>query len=295
MKNKEDNLKKNIGYLKCAYGETNLDLALAIGIKSPNTISNYIKASRYPEKEIREKIARHYRITEAELMYSDFSGLKFNWDLFGDAKKMNEISSILYPIVCTETALQDFYFKKGYNAQMRAVDAMKNGKAYSEADSDISINAYIKSYEKNESPESVVNLLWWYLLIENTINNQSLMEGVKSLNEKNIKNKDLLKIYHLEDCSEDFESNILDEIEENSMEELDEAIMELLKELKQNIEYVPLADYYIALRYITGGVNNDQTPAMNKSVGEEMMLILVRLENEYAIRYLQLGRNNLNK
>lgn len=295
MEKRKDNLLNNIGYLMNAYNETQMDVAYSIGLNSPNSISNYLKGTRYPKKEIREKIARHYRITEEELMYSDFSGLDFDMDQITDIEKMKEMSLTLYPIVCTEKALNDSLFKAGYNAHFRAVDAMKNGKEYSQEDYNICINSYAESYDKNSIPESLANILWWYLIIEMANKKQKLLEGVKALNQKEIKNKEFLKTYHLQDCSEDLESDMFEVDQEDDLRELDEAIIELIKELKQYIGFVPLADYYIALRYISECVSNDLTDAMNKSIGEEMMLILVRLGNEYAIKYLEAGKNNLKK
>ena len=295
MEKRKDNLINNIGYLMNAYKETQMDLAYSIGLNSPNSISNYLNGTRYPKKEIREKIARHYHITEEKLMYSDFVGLDFDVDQLTDAERMKEMSLILYPIVCTEKALEDSYFKTGYEAHMRAIDAMKNGKEYSEEDYDICINSYAESYDKNSTPESIANILWWYLIIEMANKKQKLLEGVKALNQKKIKNKEFLKIYHLEDCSEDLETDMLETDDKGDLRELDETIINLIKELKQYIDFSPLADYYIALRYVSECVFNDLTEAMNKSIGEEMMSVLVRLGNEYAIKYLEVGRNNQKK
>ncbi len=124
MEKRKDNLINNIGYLMNAYKETQIDLAYSIGLNSSNSISNYLNGTRYPKNEIREKIARHYHITEEEFMYSDFSGLEFDMDQITDAEKMKEMFLILYPIVCNENALVDSFFKAGYDAHMRAVDAM---------------------------------------------------------------------------------------------------------------------------------------------------------------------------
>lgn len=81
-------LGKNIKYLRTAYGETQLDLALAVGLDSPNAIANYENGGRTPKPDIRKKIAIHYRITEDELIHSDFSGLKVPTNLLNDKEKI---------------------------------------------------------------------------------------------------------------------------------------------------------------------------------------------------------------
>lgn len=64
---KENKVGDNIYYLRNAYGETQMELAYAIGLNSPNSISNYEKGYSHPKREILRKISEHYRITEEEL------------------------------------------------------------------------------------------------------------------------------------------------------------------------------------------------------------------------------------
>ena len=73
----KDQLAKNIQSLRTAYGETQLELALSIGIESPNAIANYEKGARSPKLEIRKKMALHFRITEDELLHADFFKFSF--------------------------------------------------------------------------------------------------------------------------------------------------------------------------------------------------------------------------
>ncbi|MGL5354760.1 MAG: helix-turn-helix domain-containing protein, partial [Clostridium sp.] len=113
MVNVRNQLEKNIKYLRTAYGESQLDLALAVGLDSPNAISNYEKGIRSPKPDIRKKIASHYRITEDELTHSDFSGLYFSTSQLGDKKKMIEIAMLMFPIIGTEKAMADASFKQG--------------------------------------------------------------------------------------------------------------------------------------------------------------------------------------
>lgn len=46
------NVGRNICLLRKAFGETQMELSLAIGINSPNAISNYENGIRIPEREI---------------------------------------------------------------------------------------------------------------------------------------------------------------------------------------------------------------------------------------------------
>lgn len=286
---------KNVKYLRTAYGETQLELALAVGLDSPNSIANYEKGERSPKPDIRKKIAFHYRITEDELIHSDFSALRISSFQFGDKEKMLEMTMLMFPIFCTEKAMKDLLFQKGYRAHIRALDAMKEGRTFADSDYETCVNAYSDSYDTSETQESVANLLWWFLISEISEKNQWMIEGAKALNEKRVSNEAFLKNFYLRDCSIKEEENCLKDVEQINLEELDQAIIELLKELKKGTQYSSLADYYIALRYVLGCTNNELTEAMNRSIGEEMMWSFMRLGNEYAKKFILQGIENLRK
>lgn len=51
MANVNNRLGKNIKYLRTAYNESQLSLALDIGLDSPNAIANYEKGTRNPKPD----------------------------------------------------------------------------------------------------------------------------------------------------------------------------------------------------------------------------------------------------
>jgi len=53
------NLGKNIRCLRKAFGETQLDLAIAIGASGSNVISQYESGERIPERDYLLKMAKH--------------------------------------------------------------------------------------------------------------------------------------------------------------------------------------------------------------------------------------------
>jgi transcriptional regulator with XRE-family HTH domain len=277
---------KNIKYLRTAYGETQLELALAIGLDSPNTIANYEKGERSSKPDIRKKIALHYRITEDELIHSDFSTFHVSSSQLGDKEKMMKMALLVFPIICTEKAMKDSLFQKGHEAHMLALNAMKEGRTFEDSDYDICVNAYSDSYDTFETPESLANLLWWFLITEMSVKNQWMIEGAKALNDKRVSNRAFFKNFYLKDCSIKEEENYLEDIEQKDLEELNQIIIELLKKLKKDAQYSSLADYYTAIRYVLGCVNNELTEAMNKAVGVEMMWAFKRLGNEYAKKFI---------
>jgi len=172
---------------------------------------------------------------------------------------------------------------------------MKDGLTFADADYDMCIGAYSDSYDKYETPESLANILWWFVITELSMKNQWMIDGAEALSDKRVSKKDFFKNFYLKDCSFPDEGKLLGETELKDLKEIGETVVELLKELKKNAQYSNLADYYIALRYILGCVDNELTEAMNKAVGSEMICAFAQIGNKYAKKFILLGIENLRK
>lgn len=291
----KDQLAKNIKNLRTAYGETQLELATSIGIESPNTIANYEKGERSPKPEIRKKIASHFRVTEDELFHTDFSNLRFSSNAFNDKENMVEMTLLMFPVLSSEEAVKNNNFHKAYNAHMSAIEAMKAGKECSGDDVDICLNLYSDAAENDDIPEASANLLWWFLICEISMKNPWVLKIAKALDNSYVKSSDLLKFYYLRDMSEDAADLDDTEIEQREMNDLDEEIKEILIKLKQDSRFSSLADYYVALRYSLGCVNNELTEDMNRAIGNEMMRAFAELGNSYAKNFISMGIENNKK
>lgn len=278
-------LSKNIKSLRTAYGETQLELALAIGLDSPNAIANYEKGDRNPKPEIRNKIAAHFRVTEDELVNTDFSQFQISSMRLNDKEYMTEVTLCIFPIIWSERAMQNEDFRKAYDAHQRAVEAMKSGKAFDDAGYDICFDSYSIAREKNELVEAAANILWWLLINEMCIKNPWVIEMAESLNQSSDKGSKLLKKYYLRDMSEESPNQLSSDISQRDMDDFEEEIIEIIKELKTTPELSDLADYYLALRYLMGCVRNELSDEMNRSVGSEMMWAFLQMGNKYARQY----------
>lgn len=54
-----NNFSKNLKILRKNYGETQLDLAFAIGFSNEVSVSHYENEKRYPKPDTLKKIAKH--------------------------------------------------------------------------------------------------------------------------------------------------------------------------------------------------------------------------------------------
>lgn len=292
-----NNLGRNIKSLRTAYGETQLELALAVGLDSPNAIANYEKGERNPKSEIRSKIAAHFRLTEEELINSDFSKIQVLSAPLMNKEYMVEITLCMFPIICTEKSLKSENFRKGYNAHKRAVEAMKLGKPFEDADYDMCFESYSVACEKEDLGEAAANILWWLLITEISIKNPWMMEMAESLKHATDERERMIKKYYLKDMSDNLSEQSDSDISPREMEDFEEAITEIMKELKHTTGFSDLVDYYMALRYLMRCVKNELTDEMNRSIGSEMMWAFLQLGNKYASQYLRkcIENNKNNK
>ena len=63
-------------------------------------------------------------------------------------------------------------------------------------------------------------------------------------------------------------------------------INSLISELKSELEWADLGDYYLAMKYVNNMVYTGFSPEMNVAIGMQMMLALVDIGNEYAHKFL---------
>jgi len=111
-------LGKNIRGLRKMYGERITDLAEFIGVE-PSAVSYYETGQRFPKLDTLKKLAKHFRVSETQLLTGDLSDLPY---ITGE-KKRDSLSTLMmiFPLVCTETALEHKAFKKGYEIMTQEV------------------------------------------------------------------------------------------------------------------------------------------------------------------------------
>ena len=109
----------NIRALREAFGETQLDLSLALNFDSSAAISMYESGTRGQNRvEVLEQIARHYRITLDDLLHKDFSTLHRSITRLGylftdptssdciSKEKISDLLKVLIPPANTEISAE---------------------------------------------------------------------------------------------------------------------------------------------------------------------------------------------
>ena len=286
-------LSKNIKSLRVAYGESQFDLALAVGLNSPNAISNYEAGTRTPTPETLKKIAEHYRITEYELIYSNLSSLQFPAIASQNFAKYFELCIQIFPICCTDSAMGDPFFKKGYTAHLRCLKAcetiLETGYPFDKNKLDSEITICFEAYIQSEVPEAKANILWWYflILVTNSKKNSWMIDAYTAIIEsKNICWIDILKHHYLKDCSYVKKIDFVEDTEElKFLGVIGEVVLVLLEELNEYPGWSHFVNYYIALSYIFCDISNGFTDEMNNAIGLELLSTYAQIGNPYATNF----------
>lgn len=277
----------NIRALREAFGETQVQLAKAVGLKDGKSISNYEVGERTPERDILLEIAKHYRITENELIYGDFTGIKIISDIPITDKEYQKYSlEKMLPIVKSEKALKNVDFREAYEIHKRMCASLSdNGTIQTETDTlDRCINLYEKA-RKQGVVEAAANSLWWIMLFGFVVSFVSPklleMHDSDSLTLDAFLKEGFLRSLSSDSEKKQWELERLEYVKDN----LQEVLLNIYI-LKENKEYTELADFYIALGYLLGFNIGDKSEELCAAIGIEMMNLFSILGNPYADQFL---------
>ena len=275
----------NIRALREAYGETQLDLAHALGFDSPATISMYESGERGQNRmDVISAIAAHYRITEDELLHDDFSGLCFNRLPLSDSERTFRLLDILLPIQISEKACTDSVFQFTHTIHLRRYKRWKEDLSASASDFELCVRQYRKSLTIYKSPESAANLLWWIIFQGLHILYPLFENSLRSVFRQKMTVQDFLREQYLRRPFEPAPNEgILSDSTIRFHQQYDSLAVESLQFLYSVDAWRPLAEYYCSLLYAAGLVRNDHTDAENRRTGREMLKALALLENSYTL------------
>lgn len=283
MSDKTKHFRKNIKDLRKAHNETQMDLALALGFDSVSTISMYENGTREPDLKTIQKIAEHYGITLDKLMRADFSNVDFisinySWN------NMISVFETMYPIVYSEEALKNGNFKKGYIQSNKILHEIQMGDSISRSDFETALEDYSKSLEENDIIEAAANILWLFFVLYSLLPDTKMIKIGEALLNGKISSKKFVKYYTSNYDENDFLS---DKAKKAYIQDFNTEILSCIQFLKDSKMYSELGDYYLALTYIIGMVDNDYGQEINKDIGMEMMLSYLSLGNLYAFKFVE--------
>lgn len=286
-------LGANIRALRKSFGETQSDLLFAIGMEgsSPSTISQYETGDRIPERDALIKIAKHYRITEDELINGDFSHLKdISKNKVSDKDNNRKMLDKVFPLIFSEKALEDPYFAQAYKIHTELYNEILASPNFDETKIDKCLDLYEKS-KNNGTIEACANILWWYMFMAFSFSfiTLEMYENPSDFRKENLTIKDIVKKGFLPsfDSEPIEEETELVEARKTFIEETQVKIIVNIYKLKHNNEYSQLGDYYLALSHKFGAVHRSISFEMNSAIGDELLFDLSLMDNPYAKKFLE--------
>lgn len=278
-----DNSGNNIYFLRNAFGETQEELGAVIN-RGKNTVSYYENGERSIPKDILSLIAQHYGVTEEDLINDDFAHVKevklkqnYFWE---------KIDSLL-PVISSEAIAKDKRFQRQYLMHREIYKDIADGNI----DTVKLLNCF-NTYEemfknncnKNESAANYIAL--WSLLMYLCKTVPSALSKNTALITLAIKNNNKAKSA-IENMNESFEKDAKEVTEELNGPEDVALFNEMIKTLKRSEVLSDLGDYYLALQYVWGFVNNNLSFEFNSRIGTEMMMAFSQVDNKYAYTFLE--------
>lgn len=284
----------NIKSLRKAFGETQSDLLFAIGMEgsSPSTISQYETGERVPERDTLIKIAKHYRITEDELINIDFSQIKnISKLIVNDKTKNKEAIDAYFPLVVNSSALENSFFEQAFRIHLELYDEIVVGKELEIDKLDKCLDLYEKA-EKAQILEASANIIWWHMLISFMFAfvTPELVENLYVFKKNKIIMKEAMKYGFLPSFEEEQtqETKEYDESRKEFNKETSIKILAKIYVLKHSKEYSQLGDYYLALRHKFGLTTSSTSFEMESSIGDTMMYDFALMDNPYAKKFLNI-------
>lgn len=288
-----DRVRKNIRALRKYYGETMLDLSIALNV-SKSLISDWENGKKQISHNNIEKIAKHYRIPSSIIINDDLSDIdnSFVVNHFLNLKNNKEYRKIM-----NLSNIFPLFTSKEIKDSKKLSEALEMHKQlYScessqivEVDIEVIINSYEESLSENNYLSVLANFLsivFWFELIQ--MYPLDYYESLnKFLSDKTVKQSKkevnfLISNYLLNDIDKEDA-----EFTDSKNKDFDEFIMESISKFKNNISYTELGDYYMALRYYFNLVDNSLNSEENMLIGIMILKDLNKLGNRFAKKLLR--------
>ena len=286
----EDRLGKNLEHLRKNRGKTLQNLGDYFHC-SPTTIKNYESGERQPDLITLQAFSKYYGITVDELLYSDYSQFQPKEFSIESLSQITEMMKILYPISCSEKALENPDFKIGYEYSCRILDATKHNEIFRGSILNDCFNFFEKAAEVTDTdgyivvPEAVANMVWTIFQMWMYIGSEHILDMFHTPTFPITNNTPLLEKY-VNLWQDMVENEKINEERKKFKEYYDDRLVELIAALKSDPEWAELGDYYLAQRYSRLIVKNTRSREENAVVGVEMMSSLLELGNQYAQNYV---------
>ena len=271
----------NIRLLRNYYGETQKELAEAIGV-CRETVTSYESGRTTPDPGMLSMIADHFMISVEELTRTDYRGIM--GEKLVEGELIGKIDKVC-PIIEVESVDDGSVFGKAIKMHKRLfayLSKMDFSMVELAADT---VSLYEESSKEGRYPdESIANGTGISLIIECMCRTFPHLYEVKPVT---IVSR--LSAYERSQIEYRGRGNYDFSMRRTSLSQgTGERIDQNIRHLKNTKNYPDLGYYYMALRFMWCEYDNGRSWELNRLVGWQMMEYLSGMKNPYAVRFVNL-------
>lgn len=278
----------NLRNIRNCWGETLVDLASILDT-NVSTVSQWENGKRTPSNDILKLLSLHYQVTIDDLLYGDFSELPSMVDYFVNLKDGGDAlikeNMRLFPLFATESEKEDARFLKALEIQKKVRKGDENTIESSEFE--LFFDIFTDLFEKGGYPSAGANILSFLFLIAAGKLAFPFMDELEDFLKTDVGKNTRKKAKFL--ISNNILNSVMTDISSNEeipdVKEFDETVLYIIENLKKDTHFYKVADYYFALRYVYGIVNNGLSQILNQQLGIYLLLDLTNINNPFAKRY----------
>lgn len=273
---KKNRLAENIRILLNVFDEQQKDLAAALGV-SPTAVSVWANGKKKPSAEMLERIATRYSVTIAQLQYSDMSD-RHQIQFLRSKQKLLDISELALPCLSSDSAMDDPHFVTGHRAHQQLLTTTNEVAFFHFLNT--AIDEYRLSVEENRTAEAACNLVALLFRCASIYQNPELGKKLANAPDNSWCVSSIFKRLSLGDMQYRSESD-----EENLLafaRDIESELKQLLTLIRSSTVYRDYAEFYLALKYYIGLVDNECDQKTNNRIAGEMLWSFAELGNKVA-------------
>lgn len=271
-------VSKNIKHYRKYFNMRQEDLARKIGV-SRSTIASYETQQTTPDIQTLKLIANCFGIPVNNLYtplnFDDSATIK---DFILKESNLSDLREVVFPTLCSDKALEDPMFCEAYKKHMHI---LKFPQETFVEDLDKVYNKYKESLEVNGTVDSAGNMV---AIIFTIFSANFMDERVINLTEE-LLNKGFVDSKGIKMHLMQSESKSSNEEKKQFYFDTKDEYLRLLRILRKSIKQRNFADFYFALQYMLGYVENDYDSETNQMIFFELITSYAEIGNKYARNY----------
>ena len=281
-------IRRNLKYLREGYELSITELAKRLNF-GKSTISEYESGKTAITADSAARIANYFDVDFADFVSCDFSEIG---KISMDSEEFFDNLRVFFPIAKSDKALECEKFKRALDKHEQAFEKLRtaDGNPFMVMACFQDIMSCINMYkiigtDPACGEETLVNSIGLLLFFESRMKKVEMMLNSdydpNVLLSQALKNSSITE-YDLESIDENEKEQAMKALGKVTGEQTSQVTNELIKAIRNSAHWRDIGDYYLAMEYAWGLVNNDLSRGMNYRIGFEMLTAFANLGNSYA-------------